>query len=372
MRKMFLFLVVFAFFAVSCGDTKGPQIVEQSAYPVLTVDTSSALIHLDFAAELQSAQVVEIRPRVSGYIDRVAVREGARVRKGELLFKVNPDDLYEQLNAARAIVDGANATADNAKLEVQKLTPLVEKGIISPYELQNANSSFAAAVAQLNATKSQARNAQISLNYTNIVSPVNGFIGRIVVRAGTLVTPTETEPLTTVSSDGPMSAYFSINENMLLNMVSKGITLGKDTGDLIELMPKVSLVLSNGEIYDKKGTVEMASGLIDMTTGSLRLKAIFSNKDFLLRSGASAKVRINSPHSGVIVIPQSATFELQNKVLVYKVSKSGEISSQVVETYGKSGTNYVLKSGLEPGDTIVLEGINLIREGSVIKTKTVE
>ncbi len=365
--NIFVAISALSLMAVSCGgEVQKPQKAVPE-YAAMTIDTTSALITTDFAAELSSAQVVEIRPRVSGYLEKISVEEGSIVKKGQLIFQIDDAELRAQRSAALASVEAARASMASAELEVEKLTPLVEKGIISNFELKTAQSSLEAAEAQLVVAKSQAKNAKIALSYAAIKSPVTGVVGRIVVRPGTLVSPSSQDALTTVASNGPMSAYFSLNENLVLDIVDK--TKGAKTEKITDLIPEVSLVMSNGEIYPKMGKVELASGLIDITTGSAQLKAIFPNSEGVLRSGASAKVRINSPHSGVVVIPQSATYELQDKVMVYKVGKDGKIESQNIEIFGKEGVNYVVKSGLERGEVIALEGLDYIKEGDVIKTK---
>ncbi len=369
MKKILLMLIGISLLSVSCGTSSAPATKETPTYAAIVVDTTTALIYTDFAAELQSEQVVEIRPRVSGYLDRIAVREGARVKKGQVLFVINQDDLQEEYNAATAEVDAAEATVANAKLEVEKLTPLVEKGIISEFELKNAVSSLAAAEAQYRAANSVARNAKISLGYATITSPVSGYVGRIVVRSGTLVSQSSADPLTTVSSLGPVSAYFSISENLLLDILAVSKNNGKNIKDILSMMPKASLILPNGNLYGDKGKVELASGLVDMTTGSVQLKATFPNKSEELRSGGSAKVRINSPYSGVVVIPQSATYDVQDKIMVYMVDSSGVVNSHNIEIFGREGTNYVVKEGLKIGDKIVAEGLDFIKDGDKIKTK---
>lgn len=371
MKKNLLHLAL-AIAAVSCGGPtpqQGTKSSKPTQYPTMVLGASSAEIHTDFAAELQSAQVVEIRPRVSGYIDKIAVQEGAHVRRGQVLFQINQDDLQEQVNTANAQVDAAKAQVDKAVLEVEKLTPLVEKGIISPFELENAKSNLAAAKAQLNASKSQARNAQISVGYASITSPVDGVVGRIVVRSGTLVSPSTPDALTAVSSDGPISAYFSLDENSVLAMTHHTKSSGMNLRQLVEKLPEATLVLSNGDIYAEKGKVELASGILDINTGSMQLKAIFPNPEGILRTGASAKVRINAPFEDVVLVPQSATFELQDKKMVYLVDSSGKVTSQALNVYGTTGTDYVIQSGVIKGDRIVTEGLDFIHEGDVIAVK---
>ncbi|MEF9950080.1 MAG: efflux RND transporter periplasmic adaptor subunit, partial [Mucinivorans sp.] len=225
-NKHRLMALALAALLASCGSSpKANHGADE--YPVTTLDTSSAVVFTDFATEIKSGTVVDIRPRVSGYIDKILVAEGAHINKGDVIFQINQADLAEEYNSAQANVDASRAKLENANLEVRKLTPLVNKGIISPYELDNAKSNLMAAQAALKASVSQMNNAKISLGYARITSPVNGVVGRIVVREGTLVAPSNGEPLTTVSGDGDVSAYFSIDENTILDMAmaAEGRTL---------------------------------------------------------------------------------------------------------------------------------------------------
>lgn len=359
-------LILVAFIVTSCA-SNAPATQVEAEYPVQILDTTSAFMYTDFAAELQSAEVVEIRPRVSGYIDKIAVLEGSHVTKGQLIMQINQDDLREQYNSASANVDAAKAKVDNAKLEVRKLAPLVQKGIISPFEIENAQSNLDAAQAGLVAAESQARNAKISLSYASITSPVNGVVGRIVVREGTLVSPSSNDPLTTVSGDGPVSAYFSIDENSMLDL-AEGL-VGKNLTAKVRQIPDAELILSNDTKYEYTGTLELASGIVDMTTGSVQIKGVFPNPKGLLRTGSSAKVRLGGMENGAIVVPQKATYELQDKIMVYKVDGAGVISSQKIDIAGVSGTNYVVDEGLKTGDTIVMEGLDFLKEGEKIKIK---
>lgn len=361
--KKILFAITICTVAIGCGDAPQPQKTADK-YPVIVLDTASATIYTDFATEIQSGTVVEIRPRVSGYIDKILVTEGSHVNRGQAIFKINQGDLLEQYNAAVANVDGARAKVDNANLEVEKLTPLVEKNIISPYELQNAQSNLTAANANLTASISQMNNTKINLDYATITSPVDGVVGRMVVREGTLVSPQNQDALTTVSGDGDVSAYFSIDENTVLDMADgqQGATLR----DKVSQLPKVTLLLSNGSIYEHRGKVELASGLVDMTTGSYQLKGVFPNPDNLLRSGSSGVVRMSEYLSGVVLVPKKATYEMQDKKMTFLVEEGGKVRSQALEIEGSSGENYVVSGGVKKGDTIVLEGIDFVKDGDVI------
>lgn len=352
---------------VSCGADQVANVASAPAYNCAKVDTSSTVVYTDFASEIKGEQVVEIRSRVSGYLDKICVREGSKVRKGEALFVIDQRDLVQSCNAAEANVNAAKAQVANAELEVRKLTPLVEKGIISVYELDNAKSNLTAAKASLQFAESNFNNAKINLGYATITSPVDGVIGRIVVREGTLVSPSLVDPLATVSSDGNVSAYFSLDEKSMLDLAMQ--VKGDNLEDGVSNMPKCNLILANGQQYELEGDLELASGLVDMTTGSMQFKANFKNPKGILRSGSSGVVRLNTPLHGVILVPQKATFEMQDRKMVYMVGDSNKIEAKVVDLAGQSGENYVVKGGLKTGDVIMVEGLDFVKNGQTITPK---
>lgn len=362
-----LLLLPLSVLAFGCGGEAPQAVVEVPSYGCVKVDTSSAIIFTDFASEIKGEQVVEIRSRVSGYLDKICVSEGSKVHKGEALFVIDQRDLVQSCNAAEANVNAAKAQVANAQLEVRKLTPLVEKGIISQYELENANSNLEAAKAQLQFAQSNYNNAKINLSYATITSPVDGVIGRIVVREGTLVSPSSQEPLSTVSSDKSVSAYFSMDERMMLDLAAQmhGVSLKEK----VAKMPKCNLILSNGTQYALEGDLELASGLVDMATGSVQIKANFRNPEGILRSGSSGVVRLNAPQSGVILVPQKATFEMQDRKMVYLISDSSTVEPRVIEIFGNSGHNYVLSGGLKRDDVIMVEGLDYVKGGQKITPK---
>lgn len=356
---------------VSCGSNPSQNTVATAPeYNVVQLSSGDATVYVDFAAEVKSGDVVEIRPRVSGYVDKIFVDEGSQVAKGKPIFKINEDDFREQLNAAKASVDRAIANVDKANLEVQKLKPLVAKNIISHYELQTAESSLKAANAELAQAKSQYENAKIDLGYTTITSPVNGVVGRIIIRPGSLVSSSGQEALTTVSGSGNVYAYFSLDEKKLLTVTRDAP--GKDLKDKLAYIPEVQFILADGTIYPHKGRIEAASGLIDAQTGSIQLKASYPNPDMMIRTGSSGIVRLPVDFNNVIMVPQKATYELQDKVMVYLVDPATSlVKSQLITVESISGNNFVISSGLSSGDQIVYEGIDKLRDNMAITPKLV-
>lgn len=356
-------LLGFALLTACSGGNKPTQEAVVEEFSVKSLDTSTVTAYSDFSTVIQSQDVIEIRSRISGYVDKIYKKEGAYVKKGELIFQITDADYRQQANITKAGIQSANAQLDNATLEVQKLTPLVEKGIISPFELKSAASHRDAAQAGLEQAKAQYENALINLGYTQITSPVEGVLGIISVRSGSLVSNGSSEPLTTVSGLGDISAYFSVDEKLLIELRE---AVGQNPLDTKE--GYVELILPNGAVYSQKGKLENASGIIDRTTGSIQMKVIFPNPKTEILSGSSGVLRFPKRYSGVIAVPQSATYELQDKIMAFVVDDQNTVKGVSLAVAGKTETEYVV-TNLQIGDKIVTEGVSRLREGQSIKPK---
>lgn len=334
-------------------------------YKVLTVDTRSTDTQKEYVAKIQSKEVVEIRSKVDGYIDAIFVNEGADVRKGEALFKINDDIYIQQVNTANANIQAAKANVFAAKLDIKKIIPLVEKGIISNFELESAQSKLQAVEAQLAQANAQLQNAQINLAYTTITSPVDGVVGQIPYKVGSLVGRSEAKSLTTVSGSGDMYAYFSLNEKELLKMTRDLPGVGLQ--DKLNNLPEVKLRLADQSIYEFNGKLMAASGIVDAGTGSILLKASFPNAKQLLRTGGSGTVMIPEYFENVVCIPQAATYEMQEKIMVKMVNPAGQVNSRQIEIAGRNSDNqYIVTSGLKAREQIVLEGASKLKEDQKI------
>ena len=356
----------------SCGNSNdkaaqaagGPAPVKD--YKVVTVQPRSATLNTDFPASIQGQQNIEIRPRIEGYVEKIYVDEGAVVKAGQPLFKIN-DPQYEQaVRTADAGIKTAQAQVSTAKLAVVKVKPLVDKEIVSKYELESAQFTYDSALASLAQAKAALANAKTNLSYTLVTSPVNGVVGSIPYRLGSLVNATSADPLTTVSSIGNIYAYFAFNEKLLLSFTKD--STGTSFAAKIAKLPKVSLILSDGSTYAEQGKIETVNGLINTATGSTNIRARFSNPNGVIRSGSSTTVRIPNTVKDVIIIPQSATFELQDKMFAVVVDKDGKtknVNLKVMEN--TAGNYYVVESGLKAGDQIVLEGVSSLKDGTQIK-----
>ncbi|MGC4038794.1 MAG: efflux RND transporter periplasmic adaptor subunit [Chitinophagaceae bacterium] len=334
-------------------------------YAILQLSPRKAQVNLDYPATIQGQQVIEIRPKVDGYIDSIYVKEGATVKKGQLLFKIKNPQYEQDVITANAAIKSAIASVEAAKMEVQKVKPLVEKEIVSKYELESAQYTLDAKEAALAQARATLANANTNVGYTILRSPQNGVIGTIPYKVGALVNSSNTEPLTELSNIGNVFAYYSMNEKQLLQFFE--LTSGASIQQRVEKLPPALLVLADGTQFSEKGKIEMASGLINTETGSASFKAIFANPLGIARSGASATVRVPTTIDSSLVIPQSATYELQDKKLVYILSTDNKIKNVAITTLPTNdGKFFIVTSGLKAGDKVVMEGLISLREGMTI------
>lgn len=374
MRKVttLLFSVSIGMLLASCGNddaakkaaaaaAAGPQ-----AYPVFTVNTQNTTLDSDYPATIEGIQNIDIRPKVDGFIEKIFVDEGAVVKKGQLLFTINAPQYEQQVRTAKAAISSAEADVNAAQLTVNKTKPLVEKDIISKYDLDAAQLTLQSRKAALAQAKAELVNAKVNLGYTSITSPVDGVVGSIPFRNGSLVSSSSTQPLTTVSNTSKVYAYFSLNEKQLLDFSNtyKGNTLAQQMKNI----PPVSLVLADGSIYAQNGKIESINGQINTNTGSASLRATFPNPVFLLKNGASASVRIPQHVENAILIPQKSTIDLQGKKFVYILGDSAKVINTPIEVMELAkGNFYVVTKGLKTGDKVILEGFQSLKDGTKIK-----
>ncbi|WP_421919451.1 efflux RND transporter periplasmic adaptor subunit [Marinifilum sp.] len=366
---------LFASFAIillgfaSCQSGNQPQAGKSPMpFPVQKIKESNVTTYKEYAANIEGVQNIEIRPKVDGYVSQIFVDEGQQVQKGQLLFKLSAETLNQQANAAKANIHVAEAKVVSSQVEVDKVKPLVKKNIISPVQLKTAESNLHAAKAQLIAAKAQYQNAKENLEYTIIKSPVDGIIGNIPFKVGSLVGRTENQPLTTVSNIKNVYAYFTLNEKQLLQFNRQ--LNGSSVNEKIKQLPEVELVLADGSLYDQKGKIETINGMVNPRTGSIRYRAIFPNPNNLLRSGISGKVKIPNRVKNIILLPQKSTFELQGKKFVYLVDKENKIKSKEVSIDLATDTHYIVSNGVESGQKFVLDGLIKLREGMEIIPQT--
>lgn len=365
MKKVTLLSLIVIFF-ISCADKNAaPPAPEAPKLPVAAITTENTTTDAEYPASIQGTVDVEIRPQISGNLDRVLVDEGAYVSKGQTLFKINERPFREQLNNALANLHAAEAALINAQLEVDKLTPLVQNKVVSDYQLKTAKATKKIAAANIEQAKAIVASAKINLSYTNVTAPVSGYIGRLPKKQGSLVAATDVEPLTTLSDVHEVYAYFSLSETDFINFKSQ--YAGSSIGAKIKNLPPVSLILADNNAYPQTGKIDMVDGQFDKTTGAITLRATFPNANGTLRSGNTGRIRLGIEHDDAILVPQSATVEMQDKVFVFIVNKENKVTKTPITVIGKSGANYLIKDGVKSGDQIVLSGIDKLQEGQLIQ-----
>lgn len=350
----------------SCGGNKGEREVVIPEYETMVVTTQDAELLSTYPATIRGKEDIEIRPRIDGFIDKIYIDEGSVVRAGQPLFKINSPSSEQAVTTAQAAVASAEANVATAKLNVDRFRPLAEKGIVSKVQLDTYENTYQSALASLEQAKAQLRNAQATMSWTEVSSPVNGVVGQIPYRLGSLVN--NTYVLTTVANTGNVFAYFSLNEREIMDLL--GSLDGKTQAEKIKNMPKVRLTLSNGEQYSEEGTIETISGTVNIATGTANLRAEFPNKGGLLRSGTSGRISIPRHMEDVIVIPQKVTRSLQDKTLVFKVQNDTMAVQTIVTVLPTpDGKDYVVTDGLAKGDKIVSNGLLTIQDKMRIQTK---
>ena len=369
-------LVLSILIIVACKDQK--QATDPPAtgtppateYPVLTILPRQTTLFTDFPATIQGQQNIEIRPKIDGYIETIYVDEGATVKKGQPLFHISAPQYEQEVRTAQADIKIAQADVNAAQMQVNKVRPLVEKGIISKYDLESAQYTLESKEAALAQAQARLANARTNLSYTAVSSPVNGIVGTIPYKIGSLVSSNTTLPLTTVSNIGNIYAYFSINEKQSLEYTNN--TTGVNIQQRLVALPPVTLILANGSEFPEKGRIETASGLINTQTGSVSVRATFPNPGNFIHSGSSGIVRIPQTIDSALLVPQKATYELQGKRFVYVLESTGTVRSTEIKVLESSnGQFFVVQEGLRSGDKIVVEGVAGLHDGASIKEKSI-
>jgi membrane fusion protein (multidrug efflux system) len=366
-RPALLSIVIAALIFYGCNSTAGTEAnFEQppQSLPVITVSNIPATTYQEFSASLEGTKVIEIRPQVDGYLDKIYIDEGAYVRKGQALFHINDRPYRAQLNNQKAALASAKANLVNAQINVSKITPLVQSNVVSEVQLKTAQAAYDVAAANVAQAQAMVQSAEINIGFTLIRAPVDGYVGRIPFRTGSLVGLNTPEALTVVSEIKEVYAYFSLSENDFLRFKTR--YTGNTIEEKIKGMPPVELLLSDGSVYLQKGKVQMVTGQFDNNIGTISFRAVFPNPDRLLRSGNTGKVRVAELLNKVLVVPQEATFEIQDKVFVFALGDSNKVVSKPIVVSGKTASYYFVESGLQEGDKIVFSGIGNLRDGMVI------
>lgn len=363
-KRVALLGLVLGVCMTSCGKKDQGQGQQQAAPKIgfISVAKTSADLESVYPATIKGQKDVQIRPQVSGFITKVCVDEGQQVSAGQVLFMIDQVQFEAAVNQAKAAVAAAQQQVNSAQITANNKKKLFEKNVISDYENQLAQNDLAAANAQLNQARAALVNAQKNLSYTVVKAPSAGYVGAIPNREGSLASPSSQEPLTTISDISEVYAYISFNERQVLEMTQGGsISLAKALSQL----PAAKLKLSDGSYYSELGKFSTMTGMLDNTTGSASVRVAFKNQNAMLRSGSTGSIVIPAHYDNVILIPQSATTEMQDKKFAYVVDKAGKVTARQIEVLANNdGVNYVVTAGLEDGDHVVVQGVGVsVREG---------
>lgn len=360
-------VIIFALYSLILCSCKSEAEKENSvtSYPLMTLKPENRSLSVLYSATLEGKQDVEVRPQVSGTITKVCVKEGAKVQKGQVLFVIDQVPYRAALKKAEAAVSTAEANVDISKQTLEGKELLYKDKVISDFELRTAQNNLKSAQAALMQAEAERTDALNNLSYTEVKSPVDGYAGMTSIRVGTLVSASMSESLITVSDNSEMYAYFSLTENQVLKLTEAY----KSLDSALKSFPEVSLVLNDGSTYDEPGKVDVISGIIDKSTGTVRLRAVFPNSGKRLMSGGSVNVSVPYSKENVLVIPQEATYEIQNRIFAYKVVDGKAVSTPIEVFEINDGKEYIVESGLNVGDVIVSEGAGLLKEGTVVAEK---
>lgn len=367
-RTITVILIISGILLSACkeGTKNAPK--ENSTYETLEISLTERTLTTGYSAAISGVQTVEIRPQVSGMITEIMIEEGESVRKDQVLFIIDQTPYKAAYEIAVANVKSAEAALSTAKLILESNKDLYEQDVVSEFDLMTAQNDMIEAEARLALCKAEEVNASNNLSYTEVRSPVNGVASMIPYRVGALVGGSISQPLVTVSDDSRVYAYFSMAENQMLDMVQEYGSLN----NAIKQMPEVELIMSNGKKYEHMGKINAISGTISESTGAVSLRAVFNNRNHLLRNGGSGTIIIPVTFKDCIAIPQAATYELQDRVFVYKVVDGKASSTEIRIAPQNNGVEYIVTEGLEVGDVIVAEGAGLIKEGTPIRSKNME
>lgn len=363
------YLIVLVFLA-GCSAKPAPIAQPPQELPVIQVRSGDAMTYQDYPASVEGAVNVEIRPQISGILKHIFVDDGAHVTKGEPLFLVDPAPFIEKLNNAKAGLRTAQGSLTSAELEIEKLTPLVSGKVISDFQLKTAQSVREIAIGNVEQAKADIASAKINLGYTLIRAPEAGYIGRLLRKEGSLVSPLDPSALTDLSDVHSVHVFFALGEYDFIRFKSQ--YSGKTLPDKMKGLPPVELILADDSAFAAKGRIDVINGQFDNNTGAITFRATFKNEDGLLRSGNTGRIRLGLSFANQVIVPQAATQEMQDKVYVFLVGDSSKVSKKIIVISGKSGTNYLVKSGLKAGDRIVYRGYDHLHEGDKIKPKDIE
>lgn len=336
---------------------------EQQQYQAVNVDffevnLSSVSVETNYPGAIEGTVNVDIKAQVTGYLEKIFVKEGDYVSKGQSLFKIKGESLNEQINLSRASLKAALAAEESAKIELEKIRPLVKEKVVSELQLKSAEANYAAAKAQVSQAKSSLSSAQINAAFGLIKAPISGYIGRIPNRIGNLITPGDAVPLTSLADINNVFVYFSMSEADFMAYMKDGAAANG--------MKTAELITADGKVYNHKGRLEAASGNIDRATGSIAMKAVFPNPEKILRSGGSARLVIKKNLNSVLTVPMICVKDIQDKYFVFALAGNNKVTMKTIEVAGSSGNSYIIKSGLCAGEKVAQNQLNVLADGMTV------
>ncbi len=362
MKKYSLYALLI--FLSACAGKQNMQAPPPQSLPVVKLDTASVTTWEEYPAIVQGTANVEIRPQVSGTLEKIYIEDGAWVTKGQPLFRINSSEYSQFSTSAGANIQAAKAAMEKAQVEVDRLEPLVANKVVAEVQLKSAKASLHQAEAAYAQAVSGKGSADITLGYTLITAPVSGYVGHVNFKQGSLIGKSETLPLTVLSEINDVHAYFSMSEADFYGFFAN--VEGKNAEEKIKNLPPVDLQLADKSIYSRKGVVQLVQGQFDRNSGSISFRAVFPNNEKLLRSGITGKIRIPFLQQSKLMIPQESTYELQDRVYVFALGDSNKVVSKQIMITGKSHGNYIVDKGVKNGDVIVYSGLQRLRDGAVI------
>lgn len=357
-KEAYWLMLAVSILFTACGQAPQGYEVQPVNTDFITLNLADAAIEKRYPGMIEGTVNVEVKAQVSGYLEAIYVKEGDYVKKGQSLFRIKGDVFNEQVNNSQATLKSALAAQATAKIEVEKIKPLVAEKVVSEIQLKTAEANYEAASAQVAQAKAALGSSQINADFAVIKASVSGYIGRIPNRIGNLVTPADATPLTTLSEIDQVFVYFSMSE---ADFIAFNKDRKTDAG-----MNSVSLVTADGETYTYKGKLELASGNIERSTGSIALKAIFPNPDKLLRSGGAGRIIVTKQVKEALTIPMASVKDVQDKYFVFTLADSSKVAMKPIEITGVTGDQYIVKSGIAKGEKIAINSIDALSEGQKV------
>jgi len=368
-RKLISGSVLFCglFLLQSCNKNEQPSQMPTMELPVSKVEQGNGLVSKEYPASIEGVTDVEIRPQVSGYLQKVYVDEGAYVRAGQPLFQIDSRVYAEQYNTAKAGVSVARANLANLNIDLNRRKELVKESIVSNIQIQQAQAAYDGAKAALTQAEATAQSARINLEFCTIKAPVSGYLSRINYRLGSLISPAGVEPITVLSDSHEVNVYFSMSENDFLTFQDSEV--GSTIAEKIQKAPMVGLQIANGHLYEEKGRIDAVEGQFNSNTGSVTFRAKFKNPKNIIRGGNTGKIVIDQHYDNVILVPIASTSNIQDKVYIFTLDKDNKAVQKAIEVSGKSGTNYMVTNGIKAGESYIVSGFERLQPGMPVVPK---